>query len=239
MPFTFSHAAIVLPFNKVKSLSITGLIAGSVAPDFEYFIRMTDRKVFTHTWSGLLWFDTPLALLLTFLFHNLVRNQLIANAPIRFQRRFKRYEFFNWTLYFKKRWLTIIICVIIGIISHLLWDGFTHETGLFVKYLPFLTATISLNTFQLEVHTLFQVMSSIIGGLIVLYALWQLPSDPKTTVNPYYWSFWKKVFFVSTLIFLLRLFFGVSHEIEDFIIPVVSAFLFGLILISIGAQGKT
>ena len=238
MPFTFSHAAIVLPFNRVKSFSITGLIAGSIAPDFEYFIRMTDKKVFTHTWSGLLWFDTPLAILLTFLFHNLVRNQLILNAPINFQRRFKRYEYFNWTLYFKKRWFPIIICVIIGIISHLLWDGFTHETGLFVKYFPFLTASISLTSFQIEVHTLFQVLSSIIGGLIIFYALWQLPVDPKTNINPYNLPFWKKVFLVTGIIFVLRLMVNVSYEIEDIIIPAVSAFLFGLVIISTLVKGK-
>lgn len=233
MPFTFCHPAIVLPFNRVKGLSITGFIAGSIAPDFEYFIRMVDKKVFTHTWSGFLWIDTPLALLLTFLFHNVVRNQLIFNAPINFQRRLLRYEYFNWTLYFKKRWLIITGCVITGIISHLLWDGFTHENGFFVSHLAFLSSEIPLGSFSIEGHMLLQILSSLIGGLVILYALWQLPKDQRTTVNPYYLSFWKKVSLITFIIFFIRLLLGFSYKIEDFIIPAVSAFMIALLIVSI------
>ncbi|HYH16960.1 MAG TPA: DUF4184 family protein [Flavisolibacter sp.] len=237
MPFTFSHPAIVLPLNRVKGLSITGLITGSIAPDFEYFIRMADKRVYTHTWTGLLWFDTPLALLLAFLFHNVVRNQLIYNAPINFQRRLMRYEYFNWTLYFKKRWLIITVSVIIGIISHLFWDGFTHENGFFVSYLPFLSTTILIGSFSIEGHMMLQLLSSIIGGLVILYALWQLPKDQRTTVNNHYLSFWKKVSLVTIIVFFIRLLMGVSFEIEDLIIPAVSAFLIALLLISVLRKG--
>lgn len=232
MPFTFCHPAIVLPLNRIKGLSLTGLIAGSIAPDFEYFIRMSDKRVYTHTWSGFLWIDTPLALLLTFLFHNVVRNPLIHNAPIDFQRRLNQYTDFNWNFYFKKHWLIVIACLIIGIISHLAWDGFTHENGYFVKYLPLLTAAIPVGTFRIEVHMLLQVASSIVGGLIIFYALWQLPSDPKTGVNKNYFSFWKNVALLTIGIFIVRLFFGISHEIEDVAIPAISAFLIALVLMA-------
>lgn len=232
MPFTFCHPAIVLPLNRIKGLSLTGLVAGSIAPDFEYFIRMSDTRVYTHTWSGFLWIDTPLALLLTFLFHNVVRNPLIYNAPIDFQRRLNQYKYFNWTFYFKKHWLMVIACVIVGIVSHLLWDGFTHENGYFVKYLPLLTASIPVGTFHIAVHMFLQVASSILGGLIIFYALWQLPVDHKTSVNTNYFSFWKNVAFITIAIFIIRLFAGISHEIEDIVIPAISAFLIALIVMA-------
>jgi hypothetical protein len=191
---------------------------------------MTDKRVYTHTWPGLLWYDIPLALILTFLFHNLVRNPIIDNAPINFQRRLKHFEYFKWTLYFKKRWLAIIGCIIIGIISHLLWDGFTHENGYFVKYLPFLTFAIPVGSFHLEVHMILQVISSILGGLIILYSLWQLPIDEKAPISPDYLPFWKQVTLLAVFIFIIRLLFGISHEIEDFIIPAISAFLIALVI---------
>ncbi len=46
MPFTFAHPAAVLPFMKKQSkyISVTALILGSMAPDFEYFYIL-DRMV--------------------------------------------------------------------------------------------------------------------------------------------------------------------------------------------------
>ena len=233
MPFTFCHPAIVLPLNRIKSLSLTGLIAGSVAPDFEYFIRMADKRVYTHTWSGVLWIDTPLALVLTFLFHNVVRNHLINNAPVSFQRRLKRYIDFNWFSYFKKRWPIVIICAVMGIYSHLIWDAFTHESGYFVQHLPFLLASVPVGSFRLEVPMLLQVLSSIFGALVIYFALWQLPVDTNTIINPNYLHFWKKVWLITILIFSIRFFFGVSYEIEDVVIPAFSAFLAALVVTSI------
>lgn len=42
MSFTFSHPAIVSPLNYFpnKWFSLTGLVIGSLTPDFEYFLRM-------------------------------------------------------------------------------------------------------------------------------------------------------------------------------------------------------
>jgi len=46
MPFTFSHPAIVLPLATLRRqwISATGLIIGSITPDFEYFIRMKNTE---------------------------------------------------------------------------------------------------------------------------------------------------------------------------------------------------
>lgn len=41
MPFTFSHPAIILPLSYLpkKWFSLTGLIIGSLIPDFEYLLE--------------------------------------------------------------------------------------------------------------------------------------------------------------------------------------------------------
>ncbi|WP_220463965.1 DUF4184 family protein [Adhaeribacter radiodurans] len=43
MPFTFSHPAIVLPLTLLlrKWYSLTGLVIGSLTPDFEYFYQFS------------------------------------------------------------------------------------------------------------------------------------------------------------------------------------------------------
>ncbi len=90
MPFTFSHPAIVLPLNYLpkKWFSLTGLVIGSLTPDFEYFIRMKIKSEYSHTLEGLFWFDLPLGVLLAFIFHNIVRNNFYNNLPLFFKSRF-------------------------------------------------------------------------------------------------------------------------------------------------------
>ena len=65
MPFTFSHPAIVLPLLKLspKYISASAVIIGSMAPDFEYFIRMRLQQVHGHNLAGAFFFDLPVAII--------------------------------------------------------------------------------------------------------------------------------------------------------------------------------
>src|ERR1700693_4633907 len=122
MPFTFSHPAIVLPLTLKKiRLSATGLIIGSMTPDFEYFIRMRNVSKYSHTYAGLFWFDLPLALLLCFIYHTIVRNSLFDNLPIFLKERFIIYKNFQWENYFQKNWKVVCISILIGAASHIVW----------------------------------------------------------------------------------------------------------------------
>ncbi|MFN5774209.1 DUF4184 family protein, partial [Flavobacterium sp.] len=98
MPFTFSHPAIVLPltFLPRQWFSLTGLVIGSLTPDFEYFLRMRIESNYSHTIDGLFWFDLSLGLLLAFLFHNIVRDSLFDNLPIFLKSRFSAFRQFDW-----------------------------------------------------------------------------------------------------------------------------------------------
>jgi hypothetical protein len=77
MPFTFSHPAILIPLRVLpKNLfSITGLVIGSLIPDFEYFLRLKLKSDHSHTLSGIFWFDLPVSLFFCFIFHLIVRKQ--------------------------------------------------------------------------------------------------------------------------------------------------------------------
>jgi hypothetical protein len=121
MPFTFSHPAIVLPLENIsgKTLSLTGLVIGSITPDFEYFIRMKIQSNYSHSLPGLFWFDLPLGLLLTFIYHFIVRNQLISNLPKILNRKLSAFKHFDWLTYFKQNWIKVIVSILIGAALHL------------------------------------------------------------------------------------------------------------------------
>lgn len=93
MPFTPSHIAAVLPFDQSKKLSITALVIGSMAPDFEFFFQMREVENIGHHWYGIFLFDLPITLLLSFVYHIYLKKSFVVNLPDYFRKRCTRTGF--------------------------------------------------------------------------------------------------------------------------------------------------
>lgn len=233
MPFTFSHPAIILPLKKLpkKYISMTGLIVGGITPDFEYFLRMKSK--YSHTISGILWYDLPMGIFLAFIFHNLIKEALINNMPLFFKSRFINLRDFNWNSYFKKNWYIVIISIIIGICSHILWDGFTHRTGHFVKIFPVLKSSIRLFGTKIPVYRILQHISTFLGGIAVIKAVIDLPADKSCTTQKGKYKYWILLITATPII----MFYGLSKRIPyysfwNLIVNFITAFLLSMVLTS-------
>ena len=191
MPFTFSHPAIVLPltFLPRKWFSMTGLVIGSLTPDFEYFLRMRIKSNYSHTIDGLFWFDLPLGLLLAFMFHNIVRDRLFDNLPTFLKSRFSTFKQFDWNEHFKSNWFVVLISVLIGAASHIFWDSFTHDHGYFVQTIPTLQNSVAFLGRQIPILKLLQHSSTLLGGLVIAFAIYKLPTNKSENekINLKYW----------------------------------------------------
>ena len=232
MPFTFSHPAIVLPLTYLprRWVSLTGLVIGSLTPDFEYFLRMSIKSSYSHTIDGLFWFDLPLGLLLAFIFHNMIRDSLLDNLPTFLKSRFSALRRFEWNKYFKKNLLVVTVSILIGAISHILWDGFTHEHGFFVESIPALTNKIDLLGMQVSILKILQHSSTLIGGLVVVYAIYKLPKDNKVigNINVRYWVI---IAVITLSIIVIRLLSGLDFkQYGNLIVTGISAGLISLTL---------
>jgi hypothetical protein len=192
MPFTFSHPAIILPLTYLprKWFSLTGLVIGSLTPDFEYFLRMRIKSNYSHTIDGLFWFDLPLGLLLAFIFHNIVRDSLFNNLPPFLKSRLSPFKQFDWNRHFKQNWIVITISIIIGAASHIFWDSFTHDHGYFVQTIPALQNSVGFLGRQLPILKILQHSSTLLGGLVIAFALYKLPTNKteKENINLKYWT---------------------------------------------------
>ena len=212
---------------------MTGLVIGSLTPDFEYFLRMRIKSNYSHTLDGLFWFDLPLGLLLAFFFHDIVRNSLFDNLPTFFKSRFSVFGQFDWNGHFKKNWIVVVISVLIGASSHMLWDSFTHEHGYFVQTIPTLTNTVDLFGRQIPILKILQHSSTIIGGLVIAFAVYKLPTDKTESenVNLKYWT----IFAGLTLTIIgTRLLYGLDiRKYGNVIVTSISATLISLILTSL------
>lgn len=230
MPFTFSHPAIVLPLAYLPRqwFSLTGLIIGSLTPDFEYFLRMNVKSNYSHTIEGLFWFDLPLGLLLAFLFHNIVRNSLFDNLPTFLKLRFSAFRKFDWNGHFKKNWLVVIISILIGAASHILWDSFTHDHGYFVQTIPTLQNSVDFLGGQIPIFKILQHSSTIIGGLVIAFAIYKLPAikTEKENVNLKYWTI---LLGLTLTIIIIRLLTGLDlKQYGNVIVTAISAGLISL-----------
>ena len=234
MPFTFSHPAIVLPltFLPRKWYSLTGLVIGSLSPDFEYFLRMRVQSTYSHSLDGIFWFDLPLGILLAFVFHNVIRNSLFDNLPLFLSSRLSRFKQFEWNSYFKKNWYTLSISLIIGALSHLFWDSFTHEHGHFVQRIPALTSAVEIFGKSIPILKILQHGSTLIGGLIIAVAFFRLPIDRNFSVQ-FNVKYWGVMVTLAFTIIAIRLLGGLDYKFYGHLIATaISASLISLTLTS-------
>lgn len=234
MPFTFSHPALILPLKLIskKYLSLTGLIIGSLVPDFEYFLRMKIESKYSHDILGVLWFDLPLALILSFVYHNIVKDDFIDNSPRFIKNRLQSTISLNWNKYLFKNYLIVIISIIIGAYSHLLWDSFTHPTGYFVTIFPLLQENINFNIYSIPLFKILQHLSTFFGGVICLVAFFYMKKS-EISNNRVNYKYWLVLSFLFILIFSMKFLHSLTiKQYGNIIVSAISAFILSIILVS-------
>ncbi|AMR32538.1 hypothetical protein A0256_14455 [Mucilaginibacter sp. PAMC 26640] len=240
MPFTFSHPAIILPFRNLPKrwVSLTGLIIGSMVPDFEYFIRMRVKSIYSHTWPGLFWFDLPLGLVIIFVYQILIKDRVILHLPVVLNRRFSRFRGVDKQGSFLQYFTIVALSILIGAASHILWDGFTHPNGYFVTVVPVLSTTIQLGGHQLMVYKVIQHGSSIIGAIVIVLAVYTLPLG-NAKRSHHIISFWVQIIVISIVVLVVRLIAGLSyHQYGNVIVTIIAGGFIGLIVTSITTKPK-
>ena len=240
MPFTFSHPAIVLPFRYLPKrwVSITGLIIGSMVPDFEYFLRMRVMSIYSHTWFGLLWFDLPLGLLSLFVYQFLIKDKVILHLPTCLNKRFSKYRGVDKPGSILQYFIVAALSILIGAASHILWDGFTHTTGYFVSMLPVLSNTIQVGDHHFFIYKIIQHGSTIIGAAILVGVVYALPSV-NSKANHHVLRFWLQIAVISIFVVVIRIMTGLSyHQYGDIIVTGIAGVFIGLIIKSLTSNLK-
>lgn len=231
MPFTGSHAAIVLPLLNKRIFSASGLIMGSMVPDFEFFLTMRAHVEYGHSFFGIFWLNIPVSVLFITLYHNLVRNGLIANLPHFFQVRFLPFIEFNWNKYLKNNVFKVLASIIVGNLTHLLWDSFTHFDGFFVARIP----VLDYELLNIPVYDIFQYGFSLLGALAILSFIAKMPNVKCGTRSSFLkiGQYWSLVAIAALIVMFIR-FRNVAHfQFGESIVCSITALLIGLLVASI------
>lgn len=241
MPFTPAHPAIILPLVNRKYFSATGLIVGSISPDFEYFFKASVNGVHGHTLPGILYFDLPVAIFIALTFHLLIKKSLILNLPLFLQSRLQPLFLLDFKSYIKQHYIVFFCSVILGAASHIFWDGFTHNGKFFVEYLPIYKGTyVPFQGVKYPLWYALQHMSTIVGGLVIIFYVAYLPVKPTEELISPKISYWITLFLLASIFFTVRFkFFTVAFDLGNAVVTSISALLLSICLISLSPYFKS
>ena len=142
MPFTLAHPAAVLPLVRHGrargKLVSSALVFGAMAPDVPYFAGAFALGDLAHAWAAVPTLDLAITVGLAGLWHLLLRVPLIGLLPTRWaaaadrltapQDRKIRLSAAPW----------FVLSAVIGTVTHVAWDDFTHPGRLGVRLFPVL-----------------------------------------------------------------------------------------------------
>ncbi|MEU8269570.1 DUF4184 family protein [Sphaerisporangium sp. NPDC049002] len=173
MPLTPSHAVVALPLR--RWLPPTALAVGAMVPDLPYYVPLPFSSETTHGWPGAVLVDVPAGAALLALFTLVLRTPLTALAPEGLRARLPDRAPSG-------RWAAVAAGLFAGVVTHLLWDAFTHADGFAVVHWPVMRAPVA------GVHRVFNVVmyASSLGGLAVL-AGWSAAWYRRAPVRPGRW----------------------------------------------------
>ncbi len=129
MPFTLAHPAAVLPLRRY-GLSLSALVAGSIAPDLPHVMWLTELSRYGHTLRGVFLVSLPVSLAALMLFEFLLKRPLLALSPDPIRLRIPDDNSFPPCPPSHVGW--ILTALLIGIFTHVVWDGLSRSDGILV-----------------------------------------------------------------------------------------------------------
>jgi hypothetical protein len=120
VPFTLSHPAAVWLLRGTR-LPVAALVAGSMAPDLPMFLRVRGAYDFTHSPLGAVTADLAVSLVGVACWFALLRDPVVDLCPAGLRGRFTA-----TARYTAGQWRLAVPAAVLGTVTHLTWDSFTH-----------------------------------------------------------------------------------------------------------------
>lgn len=180
MPFTISHVAAVLPFARFlrRGRVLSAVVIGSMVPDFGWFLPWRLERFETHSAIALFTWSLPVGLATYWIFQTLIKTAVREALPDNAYGRSMPYAPIADVASFKQ-WLTASVGILAGAVTHLVWDGFTHEGARGVRMIPAIDEWwFTVGGRQLYGPRLLQDVSSLLGLVFVGWLLWRALRAP-------------------------------------------------------------
>lgn len=209
MPFTPSHAVIALPFLRTP-LVPAAIAVGAMTPDLPLFVRgFGVTYSFTHTYANIVW-TMVLALGLFLLWRVVLRPATAELSPRWLARRLPAdwgrpaADAVNEALGIGRGWtrvLWLVASLLLGVLSHIVWDAFTHEDRFGSLLLPALAEQWG----PLQGFRWLQHGSSVLGLVVIgiWMLLWLRRATPRAAADRTTWPWVRVVWWLSLPVILV------------------------------------
>jgi hypothetical protein len=243
MPYTLSHLAAVLPFSRrlARLRILSAMAIGSMVPDFGYLLPIHPIRAMTHSAVSLVTFSLPLGLLTYWIFQCWMKVPLFNLLPDRAYVRWRPFAA-PAPLESPRQWFLAAGGVLVGAVTHLVWDGFTHEGARGMRMMP------ELEDWQFELHghhligaRLAEDGSSLLGlALVIFMTVYALYRGGSAETGPRALSaaqrrHWILAFVIATLLFAVG-FDVLEHLNGSYINAAAVASLRALALAAVGVS---
>ncbi len=175
MPFTVSHAVVALAARRTP-LPVAAVAVGAMAPDAVLFAPFLPPYEDAHSWWGIPTIDLAVSLVVLATWWFLVRpawSPVVPGLRRRLPRSWGRPPSLG-----ARDALPVVVGCVLGSVTHVVWDGFTHEHGFVVLAWPALRdATVG----GYPLPFLLQDVSSVLGllALLVVGVVWWRRTDAR------------------------------------------------------------
>ena len=160
MPYTLSHAVVAMPISIISRgrIPFASLAVGSLSPDFPYLLALAPTNAPGHSVYGVLIYCLLPSLLMLFAWYRLLEAPTLQLLGLP-----KR----SWSVSLSSCFF-ILVGVLFGAYSHVLWDATSHSDGAFVINSEFWNTEF----FSLPLYKWNQYGSGVLG--LSTLAVWYL-----------------------------------------------------------------
>jgi hypothetical protein len=180
MPFTLAHPAAAIPLARPLGRAgvMPALVVGAMIPDFAYFRPFLTVGSRSHTLAGLFLFCVPVGVVVFVLFRFLLARPLLALLPEGVRSRVRLGGVAP---------AAMVVSLLAGAVTHILWDSFTHDGSPMVRAIPMLQRQLfTIDGYTVHLYRLLQHVSTVIGVTLILAWLvrWYRRTPPGVEVAP-------------------------------------------------------
>ncbi len=163
---------------------MSALVMGCFAPDSPYLLSLSPDKSYTHTYSGMFLLDLPLAFVALLLFHTFIKKPMLMFLSDGFRRRLTT-SMATLSFWPSERLSLIILSILVGTATHLVWDSVTHNTSWIYQNWSFLRISLELPvTGEIQMYKLLEYGSSAFGLVVIGVWIWHWYRTTKPSAYP-------------------------------------------------------
>jgi hypothetical protein len=161
VPVTLAHPAAVLPLRGL-GLPLSAMVIGSMVPDLPVLARTWTFYDFTHSPLGIIAVDLAVTVALLAFWDRWGRDALVDTTPALVRDRLPRRVRIG-----RSAWLLAPLAAVLGSVTHVVWDAFTHPGRWGVRQIAWLQETHG----PLPGQQWAQFASGIVGLLVTTLAI--------------------------------------------------------------------